>query len=569
MLLTLSACSSVAAPPPPAAPIPVMNSSMDAPLMYRILVGELAAASGIYDLAFGMMLKGAQTAQEPALYERASQIALQARSGASALQALDEWLKDFPDSVPAIRQKLGLELMLQKTDDASQTLTRLVRLLPPDELTELGSSLPRLLDRVRDPKARAPIVTQAIAPLLDDPIRSASAQAILGATALQQGDHTAALRYAEAALERAPGNLLALTLAVALLDTGEWALKPKIENYLRAADADLRVRYYFARALTQINQNKKALDILEAVEASPQLDGSALQLMATLNSEQGQWSKAKAQAQRALDLAESKDDSDAAASNDRNAAVLLLADIAQRQKQWAEAEAWLSRVDDDADPLTLAFRRASIVASQGRLAEAKQMLASQTTTDPRAEKRLIWMRIQLLKDHNAWEQAYALLGEASLKFPDEADWVYSQGMVAERLQLYSEMERLMRKHMVLAPEDHQARNALGYSLADRGIRLNEAKELIREALSIVPNDPFVMDSWGWVLFKSGNLIEAEKVLKQAWLSRADAEIAAHLGEVQWVLGRQDMAQETWRQGLALDSENTTLRATLARFKVAH
>ena len=547
-----------------------MNSTMDAPLMYRILVGEIAASSGVYDLAFGMMLKGAQTAQEPALYERAAQIALQARSGASALQALDEWQKDFPGSKEAVQQKFGLELMLQKTDEASDTLARLVKLLSPSELTELGATLPRLLDRVRDPQSRAPIVTQAMEPLLKDPVRAASASAILGATALQYGDHATALKRARSALQLDPNNLLGLTLAVALLDTGEWSLQPNIEAYLRAPDADLRVRYYFARALTQINQNQQALDALEAVESSPQLDSTALLLMATLNVEQRRWSKAEAQAQRVVDLTESDAGSpNAAAQKDRNTAVLLLAEIAQKQKKWADAEAWLARADEDADPLTLAFRRASILASQGQWAEVNRIMTSQITSDLRAEKRLMWMRVQLLKDHDKWEQAYDLLGDASLKYPDDADWVYSQGMVAERLQRYAEMERLMRQHMVLAPEDHQARNALGYSFADRGVRLDEAKALIQEALRMVPNDPFVMDSWGWVLFRLGNHAEAEKVLTQAWLSRADAEIAAHLGEVQWALGRKDLAQATWRQGLALDAENETLRTTMNRFNVDH
>ncbi|MEY2994215.1 MAG: hypothetical protein RL357_1150 [Pseudomonadota bacterium] len=547
-----------------------MNSTMDAPLMYRILVGEIAASSGVYDLAFGMMLKGAQTAQEPALYERAAQIALQARSGASALQALDEWQKDFPGSKEAVQQKFGLELMLQKTDEASDTLARLVKLLSPSELTELGATLPRLLDRVRDPQSRAPIVTQAMEPLLKDPVRAASASAILGATALQYGDHATALKRARSALQLDPNNLLGLTLAVALLDTGEWSLQPNIEAYLRAPDADLRVRYYFARALTQINQNQQALDALEAVESSPQLDSTALLLMATLNVEQRRWSKAEAQAQRVVDLTESDAGSpNAAAQKDRNTAVLLLAEIAQKQKKWADAEAWLARADEDADPLILAFRRASILASQGQWAEVNRIMTSQITSDLRAEKRLMWMRVQLLKDHDRWEQAYNLLGDASLKYPDDADWVYSQGMVAERLQRYAEMERLMRQHMVLAPEDHQARNALGYSFADRGVRLDEAKALIQEALRMVPNDPFVMDSWGWVLFRLGNHAEAEKVLTQAWLSRADAEIAAHLGEVQWALGRKDLAQATWRQGLALDAENETLRTTMNRFNVDH
>ena len=533
--------------------------------MYRILVGEMAASGEIYDLAFGMMLQGAQSAQDPVLYERAAQIAMQARSGASALQALTAWQKNFPSSIEAAQQKLGLELLLQKTGDASETLSGLAKLLSPDQLIELGGTLPRLLERVQKPQERAPLVRRAIGPLVKDPIRGASAYAILGATALQVGDKSEALRDATSALQKSPTNRLALTLAVALLDTGEWALQPQIERYLSAADADLRIRYYYARALAQMHQNKRALEVLEVAQGNPNLDLTSLLLMATLNAEQKNWARAKAQAQKAVEQVTAIQEPDPPTLRDRNTAILLLAEIAQKEKKWAEAEQWLAQADGDADPLNLAFRKSSILASQGRLDEAKRLLAGQPADDPRAQRRLMWMRVQLLKDHDAWDQAYELLAQASQRYPGEADWIYTQGMVAERLGRYADMERLMRRHMELEPEDHQARNALGYSLADRGIRLDEAKSLIQAALTIVPNDPFVLDSWGWVLFRSGDLVQAEKVLMQAWLSRADAEIAAHLGEVQWALGRRDQARETWRQGLALDAENATLRSTLARF----
>ena len=314
-----------------------------------------------------------------------------------------------------------------------------------------------------------------------------------------------------------------------------------------------------------MHQNKRALEVLEVAQGNPNLDLTSLLLMATLNAEQKNWARAKAQAQKAVEQVTAIQEPDPPTLRDRNTAILLLAEIAQKEKKWAEAEQWLAQADGDADPLNLAFRKSSILASQGRLDEAKRLLAGQPADDPRAQRRLMWMRVQLLKDHDAWDQAYELLAQASQRYPGEADWIYTQGMVAERLGRYADMERLMRRHMELEPEDHQARNALGYSLADRGIRLDEAKSLIQAALTIVPNDPFVLDSWGWVLFRSGDLVQAEKVLMQAWLSRADAEIAAHLGEVQWALGRRDQARETWRQGLALDAENATLRSTLARF----
>jgi tetratricopeptide (TPR) repeat protein len=129
------------------------------------------------------------------------------------------------------------------------------------------------------------------------------------------------------------------------------------------------------------------------------------------------------------------------------------------------------------------------------------------------------------------------------------------------------MEQLLSAVIARTPTHYQALNALGYSLADRGIRLNEARELIVKALNQVPDDPFITDSLGWVEFRLGRSQEALQLLQQAYRVRADAEIAAHLGEVMWSLGQRDQALQVWREGLRTAPDNTTLRSTLQRLQV--
>ena len=140
-------------------------------------------------------------------------------------------------------------------------------------------------------------------------------------------------------------------------------------------------------------------------------------------------------------------------------------------------------------------------------------------------------------------------------------------MAAERLGRLAEMERLLRELIQRQPDDPHAYNALGYALADRGERLPEAKALIQEALRRAPDDAYIIDSLGWVEFRLGNLSEARRLLADALQRRPDAEIAAHLGEVLWVLGESDLARAVWRQGLELDRRNRTLTETLRRLGV--
>jgi len=159
------------------------------------------------------------------------------------------------------------------------------------------------------------------------------------------------------------------------------------------------------------------------------------------------------------------------------------------------------------------------------------------------------------------------LAETIAKSPGEADLIYDQAMMAEKLEKIPEMERLLRQVIALKPDSHNAYNALGYSLADRNVRLPEAKQLIQKALEFVPNDPFIRDSLGWVEYRLGNRAEATKIFAEAFKAKPDAEIAAHFGEVLWSLGERDKALAVWREGQLLNPENETLLETLKRLRV--
>jgi Flp pilus assembly protein TadD len=139
-------------------------------------------------------------------------------------------------------------------------------------------------------------------------------------------------------------------------------------------------------------------------------------------------------------------------------------------------------------------------------------------------------------------------------------------MAAERIERMDEMERLLRRVMTLQPDHGHAHNALGYSLADRNLRLEEARALIVRALELNPGDPFITDSLGWVEFRLGRLGEAERLLREAYGKRPDAEIGVHLGEVLWVAGQAEAARRIWREVQSRDPANEVLKRTLQRLQ---
>ena len=173
----------------------------------------------------------------------------------------------------------------------------------------------------------------------------------------------------------------------------------------------------------------------------------------------------------------------------------------------------------------------------------------------------------MLRENKLNAQAYEVLSEASQSYPDDADLLYDQATLAEKLGDTADMERLLRRIMADKPDYHHAYNALGYSLAERNIRLDEARQLILKALELAPGDPFISDSLAWVEFRRGNKTEALRILQDAYKTRPDAEIAAHMGEVLMSLDQKEQALRIWREGLQINSENETLLETLKRLRV--
>ena len=243
-----------------------------------------------------------------------------------------------------------------------------------------------------------------------------------------------------------------------------------------------------------------------------------------------------------------------------------MAQIADLKQRPAEAEAWLAKADPRQERLAIQGQRARLLAKQGQLAKARALIRSLPESEPRDAVAKVQAETQLLRDAKLWDEAYKVMGEAVARFPEDADLLYDQAMLAERLHRFDDMERQLREAIRLTPDNANAYNALGYSLADRKVRLDEARELIQKALSLKPGDPFITDSMGWLEYRAGRTDEAVRLLREAYQARPDPEIGAHLGELLWAKGDHEAAAGIWRESLKADPDNEALRDTLQRFK---
>jgi len=250
---------------------------------------------------------------------------------------------------------------------------------------------------------------------------------------------------------------------------------------------------------------------------------------------------------------------------------LILSQLAEERGDLKGAQQWLDKIPANAEAQTsfgAQLRRAHLLGKQGDVAGARRLLAAMKPKEPAQQARVVMAEAQLLREFGRLDEAYALMAAGAKRFPANPDLLYDFALLAEKTGRLEVMEKTLREVIAQAPDNHHAYNALGYSLAEHNVRLKEAYELIGKAMKIAPNDPFIMDSMGWVQYRMGNLDQAEAHLRRAYALRHDAEIAVHLGEVLWQKGQRDDAQKLWREVRAKDPRNDTLRSTLARLRLS-
>jgi tetratricopeptide (TPR) repeat protein len=595
----LAACSALAmttrvqAQVPPAsaaASAPVRNSNLDAPLFYQLLIGEIELREGDAGTGYEVLLDAARKTRDERLFQRATDVALQAKAGEQALTAARAWRQAAPASLEAHRYEVQLLIALNRSAEAVEPLRSTLALVSPAERAAAIATLPAYFARATDLKAASAALQQVLLPYAEGrlageaPETAGIAWVALGRMRLAAGESASALNAARRAQATTPNAESVALLGIELMRSepdGEELVKNFLMADPPAADATRSaVRLVYARALAIGQRYAEAVPQLEAVTRdAPQFVDAWLTLGA-LRLELKQPEQAQAALTKYLERSEAAeaaaadgpappqvlDDDAATPAQRRMQAYLMLAQAAEQRRDFKGAEGWLSRVDSS-QALPVQMRRASLLAQQGQLQEGRTLIRNLPERTPEEGRAKLLAEAQLLREHKQWAEASGVLATANERYRDDTDLLYEQAMMAEKLDRMDEMERLLRRVIALKPDQSAAYNALGYSLADRSRRLPEARQLIVKAMQLTPNDPFLIDSMGWVEYRMGNIDDALKWLRQAYRARPDAEIAAHLGEVLWVSGRRDEARRVWSEARARDAANDVLKETLLRLKV--
>ena len=542
---------------------PVQNSKLNAVLFYQLLLGELNVQAGEPGSGFAIILDAARKTKDEALFQRATELALQSRSGEAALQAARSWKSSLPESKEANRYILQILLALNRIDEAGRALKASIASLPIQEQSAAIGSIPRVFGRLQDKNLAAKVVEQALNSALQNSETAATAWTTIGRMKRDAGEiqpAAEAARAGHAANQKAPEPIM---LAMSLLNVVPNEVQPMISKYM-AGDALPDLRLGYARTLIDLDQMQPALAQLNQLTQQHPSFAPGWLFLGLLQSDLSQVLLSEQSLKQYIRLADNAKDPDQ--SGGLSEAYLALSQMAQKQGRWTQADEWLARIPPNADPLKVASRRAALLAQQGRKSDGLKLLEQVKVNSPQDARLKALAISQWLREDKQINAALTIIEQALAKFPADTDLQSEMAMLCEKLGRFDQMESLLRGIMKVKPADPHAFNALGYSLADRKIRLDEARELILKAVQLAPRDPFIQDSLGWLEYRVGNTAEAIRILEAAYKARPDAEIAAHLGEVYWQSGQQDKAGTIWREGLMLKSDNETLLDTLKQFK---
>jgi tetratricopeptide (TPR) repeat protein len=541
------AASASAAPTAPQLP----PQDLSPQILYEYLVAEMAVHRQQFGLAAQAYLDLARKTRDPRIARRATEISVHARQPALAVEAATIWLQADPQSLPARQTLASILISSGALQDVRPHLEMLLA-VDPKRTPTIFLQMNTLLARHADKAGVAKLVQDLskLYPKLPEG-HLAAAQAAWNASQVEM-----ALSESREALRLRPDwELAALFHAQVLQRRSSADAAAFYRRYLADHPSAKDMRLNLARLLVTERKNSEARPELEAlVRDHPQNPDLALTI-GLLAVQMADWPLAEANLRRALELN----------TNGADTVRYYLGQISEERKQTDEALRWYRSVAAGDQYIPAQARVAGIIAKQGQLADARSMLQAIQPQNIQQRVLLTQAEAQILRDASAYKDAFEFLAQAVEKLPNIPDLLYDYAMAAEKVDRIDVLEVNLRKLIELRPDHAHAYNALGYTLADRTDRLQEAHALIDQALKLAPDDPFIQDSMGWVLYRLGRVEEGRVYLERAFKARPDPEIAAHLGEVLWVQGRQDEARRIVQDSLREHPGNEVLQGVIKKY----
>ncbi len=529
------------------------SSKFSTAVIYKLLTAEIARKRNRLGLAVNLYLEAAEESRDAAVAERATRMAVFARDQERSLKAVMLWNQLAPHNLAAKQVHAALLIRANRTTEAAHALSALIDEADGSPSPRNGFQLvTRILSRQKD-KKRAFKIMEALVKKRPDDVRAIY---ILAQLAVRVGNLDQAKTLLQRVLELEPEHPQApLFLARILQSKGETNAAIALLSDALKRNPAKTTRFTYARMLVDAKHYEAARKEFEQLVKETPDNADAHYALGLLLLQTGHIEAARVPFEQLIQMGKRL-----------HVTHYYLGQIEESGKHLEAAIKAYGKVSGGEHFLQAQIRIAVLLANQGKFGEARQHLHGLERKTPAQAVRIQRVEAEILTRAGKLEAALKVYNAALLERPTNDDLLYARAMLAVRLDRIDVVERDLRDILSRNPDNADALNALGFSLADQTRRYPEAMALIQQALTLKPDDHYVIDSMGWVLYRLGRYPEALNFLRRAFALKDDPEIAAHLGEVLWTMGNKEDAKAIWQGALDKAPANQNLLDAIKRFK---
>ena len=518
--------------------------------LYPLLVAEFALRQGEYDTAMDNYMEQSALLKDSGVSAHTTHLTQFLQRGDDALRSATLWVELDPDNAEANNTLAELLIMQRRTVEALPYLATVER-------TDGTANFPMVIKGYNqlDSEQQDALGLQIDALTEEFPgnVRLLFTRAVLYE---EEQQHDKALAALDSLFKADANNIPGLVLeARILIEQEEKNPFTRLEKALRANPEDVQLRLQYAGLLTATDMNA-AREQFETLTAQVPGDANLLFSLALICQEIGDDKAARDYLLQVVRQGERA-----------NEAYFYLARMAEDLGQMDNAVVYYVAITNSEHYLPATGRIGQILTEGGRADTRRRWFAQQRQTNPQLSAHLYGLEAEILAKHGLVQDAIELLNQALSELPDNLSLLYARALLYAQDNALVAMERDLRAIIKIDPENATALNALGYTLADHTTRYEEALDLISQALALEPDEPAILDSMGWVLFRIGRLDESLEYLLRAYTEFNDAEVAAHLAEVLWARGDTKAARNIWQDALQREPGHPILVNTLERLGI--
>ena len=529
---------------------PLQPTSED--VMYHVFAAEFLGSEGDMEAAVGEYLEAALASGEASIARRATRVAFATQAWLQAAMAADRWAFLDPENVSAHQSAATAMLLTGDYAGAELQLEQIIELM--GNSSEAWILIATLLAQSASIEKAPALLENVLAS--QGAVNNADAMFAQSHLAARSRDLQGAFEFAQRAVELEPERIEFLTWAGRLaLNLNKIGVGLKfIERAWKQNPGDHDLALAYADLLTRTHRILEAREVMDNMHQTP--DVMLARIMFEINAQN------RPRAEKLFRKFDSE------GFDDPNETAFYMAQAAEALDKISRAIELYAEVETGDKALVAGIRRAELMADEGDVAGARRELAAMRLQNSQFVVQESWLaEARIVREMGDRKSALESLDKALDQLPRSISIRYSHALLAAELGWVDVAEKDLRIIISVQPENAAALNALGYTLADQTERYEEAEALIRQAFILRPDDASIVDSMGWISFRLGHLEESEKFLRRAWSLDRNPEIAAHLGEVLWLLGKQEDARSIWREGKEVDSENPVLQETIQRLEV--